>query len=648
MDETDMSPRPLIPRRKLFDNPTFFGAQLSPDGRWISWLAPADGVLNVWVSPVDSIAAGQPVTRTKGRPITWQDWSPDGRYIMFLNDENGDENLHLFVVDPSNCELRDLTPLANIRAMPTYWSRFIPEKIAVSLNDRDPRWHDVYLLDLATGQRSLLWENRQEFAFVGLDWQLRPRHARSNAADGGTRLWRLDGENATPWREVPFEASAATAVMSFDATGKHVHMLSCLEHDKSALLRVDWSNGEERVLFKSDRADVTSLIFSARTFEPEAVGIDPARQEWEALTPAVAAELALIKTRLPGHAFYVQSQTDDDRRWIVVSHTAQQPATYHLLDRDRQTLTELFRARPELKPYRLAPLHAVEAKSRDGLNLVSYLTLPADIETDRPPQPLPMVLIVHGGPWGRDILGYRADHQWLADRGYAVLSVNYRGSTGFGKAFVAASEKEHARKMHDDLIDMVEWAIDQGIAQRDKVAIFGLSYGGFASFVGATFTPEVFCCAVPVVGISNLQTLLESMPPYWAGFAEFMYRSYGDPRTEEGRKLLAERSPINKVDNIKKPMLIFHGVNDVRCKVAESDTIVGAMQTKNIPVTYVVYPDEGHGFQKPPNRLSYVAMTEAFFARHLGGAFEPIGGDFEGSSHEIRAGADDLKGFGMI
>ena len=260
---------------------------------------------------------------------------------------------------------------------------------------------------------------------------------------------------------------------------------------------------------------------------------------------------------------------------------------------------------------------------------------------------LPMVLVVHGGPWARDIFGYRGDHQWLADRGYAVLSVNYRGSTGFGKGFVAASEKEHARKMHNDLIDMVEWAVDEGIAQKDKIAIFGLSYGGLASFVGATFTPEVFCCSVPVVGISNLQTLLESMPPYWAGFAEYMYRSYGDPRTEEGRKLLAERSPINKVENIKKPMLIFHGANDVRCKVAESDTIVAAMQAKNIPVTYVVYPDEGHGFQKPPNRLSFIAIAEAFFARHLGGAFEPVGRDLEGSSHEIRACDGILRDLGV-
>jgi dipeptidyl aminopeptidase/acylaminoacyl peptidase len=637
-----MTARPLIPRRTLFDNPTFFDAKLSPDGQWLSWLAPVDGVLNIWVSPIDRFEDGQPVTRTKGRPINWQDWSPDGRFIMFILDENGDENFHFFVVDPKTQDLRDLTPFPKVRALPMRWSPVVPGKVALTMNDRDPRSPDMFTLDLASGERTLVWENRQQLDFVGLDWELVPRHARSNAPDGGARLWRIEGDLLVPWRDVPYEASWATRVASFDVTGRNLYLFSCLDQDKTALVALDWQTGHERVLFQSARADVTGWIINGRSFEPVAAAIDAGKQEWQALSADVAAELTLIQQRLPDHAFHVVSQSDNDRRWTVMSYTPQRPGTYHLLDRDRQTLTELFTARPELKRYRLAPMHLVEAKARDGLDLVSYLTLPAEIDGDRPPQPLPMVLIVHGGPWGRDIYGYRGDHQWLADRGYAVLSVNYRGSTGFGKAFVAASEKQHARKMHDDLIDMVEWAVAQGIARRDKVAIFGLSYGGYASFVGATFTPEVFCCAVPVVGITNLQTLLESMPPYWSGFAEFMYRSYGDPRTAEGRALLAERSPIHQVGNIVKPMLIFHGANDVRCLMAESDTIVAAMLERNIPVSYVVYPDEGHGFQKPENRLSYVALAEAFFARHLGGAFEPVGSDLDGSSHEVRAGADLL------
>lgn len=640
------APRSLIPRRTLFDNPTFFGAKISPDGRWISWLAPVDGVLNVWKAPADDIKAGEPVTRGKGRPINWQDWSADGRFLMYLNDETGDENHHLFVADPVTHAVRDVTPLANISAQLGLWSPNAPGDVVVKINDRDPRWHDLYRINLATGERTLIWENTQELLGIGLDWDLRPRHARSNAHDGGSRQWRIEGTSLVHWRDVSYEDNLTTWVSYFNRSNERVLLLSSVGRDTAAYFWHDWATGEESLIAAHPKGDCSQIVLHPATFEVQAVGTAVARQDWFFVTPGVADDFALLQTRLAGYELNIQNKTDDDRRWIVMAHKAEQPATYFLLDRDKQSLTELFCARPALAPYRLAPMHPIQVPSRDGLDLVSYLTLPADIEGDRPPQPLPMVLLVHGGPWARDGYGYRGDHQWLADRGYAVLSVNYRGSAGFGKAFIAAGEKQHAAKMHDDLIDMVEWAIAEGIALRDKVAIFGASYGGLAAFVGATFTPDVFCCSVPVVGITNLQTLLESMPPYWAGFAEFMYRSYGDPRTPEGRALLAERSPIHKVDRIKKPMLIFHGANDVRCKVAESDTIVAAMQAKNIPVAYVVYPDEGHGFQKPPNRLSYIAIAEAFFARHLGGACEPVGRDFEGSSHEVRAGAELLQEIG--
>jgi len=638
--------RSLIPRRTLFDNPTFFGPKISPDGRWISWLAPVDGVLNVWMAPANDIKSGAPVTRTKGRPINWQDWSADGRFLMFLNDETGDENHHLFVVDPMTHAMRDVTPLANISVQLSLWSLDASGDVAVKINDRDARWHDLYRIDLASGQRTLIWENSQELLDIRLDWHLRPRLARSNAPDGGSRLWRIEGTTLSPWRDVPYEDMLTTWAGLFNRSNERVLLLTSLCRETAAYYWHDWNTGQEMLIAEHPKGDCSHLVLHPTTYEVDAVGVTTARQEWFHIGPGIATDFALLRTQLAGFEFGVESQTDDNRRWIVVAHKAEQPATYYLLDRDLQSLTELFRARPALVPYRLAPMHTIQGKSRDGLDLVSYLTLPADIEGDRPPKPLPLVLVVHGGPWFRDSYGYRADHQWLADRGYAVLSVNYRGSTGFGKAFIAAGEKQHAAKMHDDLIDMVEWAINEGIAQRDKVAIFGGSYGGLAAFIGATFTPEVFCCSVPVVGITNLQTLLESMPPYWAGFAEFMYRSYGDPRTPEGRALLAQRSPIHKVDRIKKPMLIFHGANDVRCKIAESDTIVAAMQAKNIPVTYVVYPDEGHGFHKPPNRLSYIAIAEAFFARHLGGACEPVGCDFDGSSHQVRAGAEILMEIG--
>ncbi|SCB15519.1 acylaminoacyl-peptidase [Rhizobium multihospitium] len=635
-----MTAQTLIPRKLLFGNASAFGGRLSPDGRWLTWIAPFEGVLNIWIAPTGEPQAGEPLTRTRGRPITWQDWTPDGRFVMFVNDENGDENNHAFIVDPRTKEIRDLTPITGVNAEIKMWSRQVPGKIVIGLNDRDPRWHDLYIVDAETGERDLLWLNTQDFGYIGVDWQLRPRHARSSSPDGGAKLWRIDGGKVTPWVDLDHVDGWLTWPTLFDGESRRLLMRTCIGRETTVFAWRDWESGEETVMVEHPRFDVGGCLLHPMTFDLEAANISGARVDWAYVTPQVEADFELIHATVPGFEFDIVSQSDDNSKWIIEAHKAEQALTTFLYDRDQGIITELFRARPALDAYRLAPMRSVETKSRDGLDLVSYLTLPADIGTERPDVPLPMVLDVHGGPWSRDIYGYRGDHQWLANRGYAVLSVNYRGSRGFGKSFIAASEKQHAAKMHDDLINMVDWAVREGIADKSKIAIFGASYGGYASFVGATFTPDVFCCSVPVVGITNLLTLLESIPPYWAGFADFMYRSYGDPKTEDGQALLAERSPIHKVDRIKKPMLIFHGANDVRCKIAESDTIVAAMQAKGIPVTYVVYPDEGHGFAKPGNRIAYLALAEAFFAMHLGGKCEPFGDDLADSSHEIRAGAE--------
>ena len=638
-----MSSRPLIPRQTLFGNPAVVDVRISPDGQWLSWLAPYEGVMNVWMAPVDDASAANPLTRTQGRPIGDYWWTPDSRFVLFLKDETGDENHHAFAVDPLTLELRDLTPLDGISARIGRLSRQVPGKLIVGLNDRDARWHDYYVTDIATGERELVWLNTHGFSSVGFDWKLAPRYAGAASAGGGYAYWRIEGGEVKPWQELSYEDSLGTRPITFDAANARLLKLSSVGCNTSVLLWQDWPDGTETAVAGHPRYDVSKIKLHPVTREVEAAAVRGARDEWIFAAPEVQADFALLRKELPGFEFNITSQTEDNRKWTAVAQKAEHPATYFLLDRGRQALTELFCARPELKSYPLAPMHAIETKARDGLDLVSYLTLPAEVQGPRPEKPLPMILIVHGGPWSRDAYGYRADHQWLANRGYAVLSVNYRGSSGFGKAFVAAAEKQHAAKMHDDLVDTVDWAVREGIADKDKVAIFGGSYGGYASFVAATFTPDVFCCSVPVVGIANLQTLLESMPPYWTGIAEFMYRSYGDPRTEEGRALLAERSPLHKVDRISKPMLIFHGANDVRCKVAESDAIVAAMQSKGIPVTYVVFPDEGHGFRKPENQLAYRAIAEAFFARQLGGACEPMGENLNGSSHEVQAGAEILS-----
>jgi dipeptidyl aminopeptidase/acylaminoacyl peptidase len=391
---------------------------------------------------------------------------------------------------------------------------------------------------------------------------------------------------------------------------------------------------------------VQGVWLEPRTRAPQAYVVNYLKPEITTLGPAVTADVAFLTGKV-GESFDVVSRTLDDSKWIVVTDDPQSPATSHLYDRKARTLTKLFEQRPQLAGAPLVPMEAVEIKSRDGLTLVSYLSLPpgADKNADgRPDAPVPLVLNVHGGPWSRDGYGFDPEHQWLANRGYAVLSVNFRGSTGFGKSFVNAGNREWAGKMHDDLLDAVQWAVSEKVTTADKVAIYGGSYGGYATLVGVTFTPDAFACGVSIVGPSNLNTLLATIPPYWKSFFEEFATRVGDPRTEEGKKLLSARSPLTRVDAIKRPLLIAQGANDPRVKQAESDQIVAAMKAKNLPVTYVLYPDEGHGFARPQNRTSFYAISEGFLSSCLGGRYEPIGDDFDGASLKVLEGATYVPG----
>jgi dipeptidyl aminopeptidase/acylaminoacyl peptidase len=337
------------------------------------------------------------------------------------------------------------------------------------------------------------------------------------------------------------------------------------------------------------------------------------------------------------------ARSQDSRNWVAYYDHDNAPGQYVHYDRDRKRTRVLFSSRPALEKAPLVRLAPVVVRARDGLELVCYLSRPRGAVKGRP---LPMVLFVHGGPWFRDAWGLVPTHQWLANRGYVVLSVNYRGSTGFGKAFVNAANLEWGGKMHDDLIDAVDWAIAQRIADPERIAIYGGSYGGYAALVGATFTPEKFACAIDLVGISNLVTFINTIPDYWRPSQTLWKARMGDFTTEEGRKFLEERSPLNRVDRIVRPLLIAQGANDPRVKASESDQIVKAMQERGIPVTYLYYPDEGHGFRRPENRRSFNAVVEAFLARHLGGTFEPVGEDFVGSSIEFRTGRELIPGLG--
>jgi dienelactone hydrolase len=632
----------LIPRKKLFGNPTRAQAKISPDGLWLSWLAPKDGVLNISVAPSDNMEASRFISNDAKRGIRFHGWALDSSHVLYMQDEGGTEEWHIYAVDVIQGSTRDLTPLIGVSAHIHDLVLDHPGVAAIAINDRDKAWHDVYRIDIRTGERELIVENTQELASIVLDRQLRPRLATKSRPEGGSSVFRFDGTVLEQIRLVDHEDDLTTSVNGFTRDGKTLYVISSVGRDKAALLAMDWETGTEKVLAEHPKADISRILSNPETDVVEAAGTEHLKVDWIPLNERIADDLKRLHGLLPGNVD-IADRTQDDTRWVVVSSAAESPSTYHLYERNKGTVSELFSARPELKSYRLAPMHGQVIPARDGLGLVSYVTLPVG-EPIAPKVPLPMVLLVHGGPWARDAYGYNSYHQWLANRGYAVLSANFRGSVGFGKAFVNAGDLQWGRKMHDDLLDAVEWAVKQGIADRRRIAIMGGSYGGYATLAGLAFTPDVFCCGVDIVGPSNLETLLATVPPYWAAFFENLARRVGDPRTEEGRALLRERSPLHSADKIVKPLLIGQGANDPRVKQAEADQIIEAMRTKSLPVTYVLYPQEGHGFAVPENSLSFNAIAETFLAAHLGGRCEPFGDDFQGAEFEVREGSAHVHG----
>ena len=637
---------PLIPREALFGNPTRSGGQIGPDGNWLAWMAPHDGVMNVWLAPASDPAAARRMTNATDRPIPTYFFAPNSRSLLYIQDKAGDENYLLYQVDIATGEERCLTPFENTRARVIAGSRTLRDKVLVGLNNRDPRHHDAYLLDLGSGELELVLENEGGYAGFVADDSLTLRYALKQNAEGGTDMFAIAGSRIaeTPSESTGLADALTTGVAGYTADGRTLYWYDSRGRDTAALLAQDTESGEKRVIAEDAKADIGGTMRHPLTGEIEAYSVNYLKTEWTALDSHVKSSLEWLRSQLAGE-FYVTSRTDADDKWIVGNDPLVAPARAYLYDRPTRALTELYVTRPELEGAPLQPMQMLEIRARDGLTLVSYLTLPPGSDPQaggRPDAPAPMVLMVHGGPWARDGYGFNRAHQWLANRGYAVLSVNFRGSTGFGKAFVNAANLEWGRKMHDDLIDAVEWAVEQGIAERDKVAIMGGSYGGYATLAGLAFTPEVFACGVDIVGPSNLETLLETIPPYWEPMVKQFHERMGNPETPAGKQLLIERSPLHQANRICRPLLIGQGANDPRVKQSESDQIVEAMQAHGIPVTYVVFPDEGHGFAKPTNNIAFNAITENFLATVLGGRAEPMGGEVEASSAQILAGAELL------
>lgn len=636
----------LIPRAVLFGNPERAAVRLSPDGEHLAWLAPHNDVLNVWVAPVADLAAARPVTDDAKRGIRIYQWAHDDTHLLYLQDVGGDENWHVYKVELSTLKTTDLTPLEGARAQLEGVSDQKPGTVLVSHNARNKQLFDLFEVDLASGESKLIFQNDAGFIGYVTDRQLRPRFVQRFQPDGSMAWFEMaDGApKAEPWLTIAQADSMTTGVAGFDASGETLYLLDSRDRDTGAFFTVNLKTGEKALVGEDPKADVSDVLAHPTTGVIQAWSSNYTRVDWRFTDPAVKADFEVLAGVARGE-IEVTSRTLDDKTWTVAFIGDDGPVQYYLYDRGAKKATFLFVNRPALTDETLARMYPAVIDARDGLKLVSYYTLPPEVDQKgKAEKPLPMVLMVHGGPWARDSWGYDPYHQWLADRGYAVMSVNFRGSTGFGKTFVNAGDKEWAGKMHDDLLDAVKWAVDQGIAKKDQVAIMGGSYGGYATLVGLTFTPDAFACGVDIVGPSNIRTLLSTIPPYWAPMVELFKQRVGDHTTDEGKAFLDARSPLTKVDAIKKPLLIGQGANDPRVKQSESDQIVEAMQKKGIPVAYVLFPDEGHGFARPQNRLAFNAVTEKFLQTCLGGRSEPIGEAFAGSSIQMPAGVEVVEG----
>ncbi|MFN8495219.1 MAG: S9 family peptidase [Caldilineaceae bacterium] len=639
---------PLIPRQVLFGNPDKTQARLSPDGAQLSYIAPVSGVLNVWVGSATDPSAAKPVTNDTGRGIRFHTWTYTSRHLLYIQDKGGDENWRIYLVDLASGTTTDLTPLEGVQARIEKVSPTRPEEILISLNDRNPQLHDLYVVNLQTTERRLVLENEGFLGFVSDD-DYNVRLAIRMTEDGGNEwLTRTTDGGWAAFQQISMEDSVTTNPLGLNKRGDLLYITDSRAHDTAALATLHLASGEKQILSSDAQADVGATLLHPTEKHIQAVAYTYTRQRWVILDDAIAPDFGYLQTVADGEIDVVD-RTLDDQQWIVAYMLDNGPVRYYRYDRTAKQATFLFTNRSALENLPLAKMHPVVIKSRDHLNLVSYYTLPVGSERTgeelvRPREPLATVLLVHGGPWGRDFWGLNGIHQWLANRGYAVLSVNFRASTGFGKAFTNAGNRTWGAQMHDDLIDAVNWAIQAGIADPARIAIMGGSYGGYATLAGLTFTPEVFACGVDIVGPSNLITLLETIPAYWAPMRQMLNARVGDLTTEEGRAFLKSRSPLTYADQIQRPLLIGQGANDPRVKQAESDQIVQAMQKHNIPVTYVLYPDEGHGFARPENNLSFYAVAEAFLAQHLEERYEPIGQDFTNASITVPTGREEIPG----
>ena len=613
-----MSPAlpPLIPRTVLFGNPEKADPQVSPDGSHLAYLAPLDGVLNVWVGDITG-EDFRPITHDTDRGIRAYFWAHDAKHVLYLQDAGGDENWRLHKVALETGTVEDLTPFDSVQVQIVARDKRHPSELLIAMNKDDQRLHDVYHLDLQSNALELVAKNPGTVLGWIADTAFHVRAALASTPEGGSELLMRSGPD-DDWQSLLVwgpEDAMTSWPLGFTLDGHTLYLVDSRDVNAARLCRMELDDGTLDVVAADPEYDVNSVHIHQDTREIQMVAFTRARLDWEVLDPALTKDIEAIRALNPGD-FAVHSRTHDDHIWIIEFVEDTGPVSYYAFDRRTRSGTFLLHTRPDLSAYALAEMEPITLAARDGLTIHGYLTLPLGVA----PTHLPMVLDVHGGPWHRDTWGYDPEAQWFANRGYACLQVNFRGSTGYGKQFLNAGNREWGGTMHDDLVDAVRWAVEQGIADPDRVAIYGGSYGGYAALAGATFTPDLFRCAVDIVGPSNLITFIETIPPYWSSYLTMLHERVGNP--ERDREFLLSRSPLTHADRIRIPLLIAQGANDPRVKQSESEQIVTVMREKGIDHEYMLFPDEGHGFAKPENRLKFYAAAEQFLAKHLGGRCE--------------------------
>jgi len=638
---------PIIDRELLFGDPEISGAQLSPDGKYIAFLKPWKETRNIWVKgTAEPFSSARLMTIETARPVAGFLWTRDSKYIVFVKDNGGDENFNAYAVDPGAPAAvgsaaasptdappsRDLTHLQGVRVMLFSAPKTDPDVVYIGLNDRDPSWHDLYKLTISTGERTLIRKNLDHIAAWIFDLKGNLRLAQRVQDNGDQEILRVDADSFTPIYNCNVFETCDPIQFHRDAQRVYIQTNKG-DLDLTTLALLDPATGQIETV-ESDplkRVDLGSAWFTEATDELAATLYYDDRERYYFKDQGFEGDYQWLEQKLPDREISVVSSTLDDRQWLISASGDVEPGETYLFNRDSHTLAFQYKVREKLPRESLAPMQAVSYKSSDGLEIPAYLTLPKGLQTKSEARGLPALLVAHGGPWARDHWGYNGLAQFFANRGYAVLMPNFRGSTGYGKKFLNAGNGEWGTKMQDDLTWGVKYLTAQGIADSKRVGILGGSYGGYAALAGVAFTPDLYRAAVDIVGPSNLLTLLSAIPPYWEAGRKIMYARMADPDTPSGKQWMEERSPLHSAGKIKTPLMVVQGANDPRVHRREAEQIVIALRDRGFPVEYLCAPDEGHGFARPVNNLAMFMAVEKFLAAHLNGRYQ------EGGSAEVTA-----------